>query len=229
MTRDQVDSVQGDIAYLKQLATEGRDAPVLVGPVLVAASIIFGIPSLFQWGVVTGLLTVNPWAILAVWVFAGLVFAGVLTMIIRKIDMQQGSETIRNRTIGAAWSACGYSIFVGWLALMAYGFSTGSWAPMSLMPTLVMIAYGSAWMIAGLIVERRPAVLCGGCGSCVVCQHPSRVWCLYLAVVGRGPVAGTVSDASKPGPVGARLRCRARKTRLSTFTRSTRSSTGASA
>ena len=155
MTRDQVDSVQGDIAYLKQLATEGRDAPVLVGPVLVAASIIFGIPSLFQWGVVTGLLTVNPWAILAVWVFAGLVFAGVLTMIIRKIDMQQGSETIRNRTIGAAWSACGYSIFVGWLALMAYGFSTGSWAPMSLMPTLVMIAYGSAWMIAGLIVERR--------------------------------------------------------------------------
>lgn len=155
MTRDQVDSVQGDIAYLKQLATEGRDAPVLVGPILVAASIIFGIPSLFQWGVVTGVLTVNPWAILGVWVFAGVVFAGVLTMIIRKIDMQKGSETIKNRTIAAAWSACGYSIFVGWLALMAYGFSTGSWAPMSLMPTLVMIAYGSAWLIAGLIVERR--------------------------------------------------------------------------
>lgn len=155
MTRDQVDSVQSDIAYLKQLANEGRDAPVLVGPVLVAASIIFGIPSLFQWAVIAGVLTVNPWAILTVWIVAGVVFAGVLTMIIRKMDTKAGAETIRNRTIGAAWSACGYSIFAGWLALMAYGFSTGSWAPMSLMPTLVMIAYGSAWLIAGLIVERR--------------------------------------------------------------------------
>lgn len=155
MTREQVDSVQNDIAYLKQLANEGREAPVMVGPVLVAASIIFGIPSLFQWAVITGVLIVSPWAILAMWVGAGLVFAAALAVIIRKIGTQAGAETVRNRTIGAAWSACGYSIFVGWLGLMAYGFSTGSWAPMNLMPTLVMIAYGSAWMVAGLIVERR--------------------------------------------------------------------------
>lgn len=155
MTRDQVDSVQNDIAYLKQLANEGRDAPVLVGPVLVAASIIFGIPSLFQWGVMAGVLTVNPWVILAVWIAAGLIFTAALVVIIRKMDAKGSAETIRNRTIGAAWSACGYSIFAGWLALMAYGFSTGSWAPMGLMPTLVMIAYGSAWLIAGLIVDRR--------------------------------------------------------------------------
>lgn len=155
MTRDQVDSVQSDIAYLKHLANEGRDAPVMVGPVLVAASVIFGLPSLFQWAVIAGTVTVSPWAIMAMWIVAGLVFAATLFVIIGKIDAQPGAETVRNRTISAAWSACGYSIFVGWLGLLAYGFSSGNWSPMNLMPTLVMIAYGSAWMIAGLIVERR--------------------------------------------------------------------------
>ncbi len=155
MTSDQVDTVQSDIAYLKQLAAEGRDAPVLVGPVLVAAAIIFGLPSLVQWAIVAGMLTLAPVAIIGMWVATGVIFAAAVIMITRKSDARSGVDTIRNRTIGAAWSACGYSIFAAWLSLMAYGFSTGNWAPMALMPTLVMIAYGSAWLIGGLIVDRR--------------------------------------------------------------------------
>lgn len=154
MTHDKVDSVQSDIAYLKQLAIEGRDAPVLVGPVLVAAAVIFGLPSVVQWAIVAGMVNVPPMGMIAMWLGAGLVFAVAVFMITRKADGRSAATTIRNRTMSAAWSACGYSIFAAWLSLLAYGFSTGQWAPMALMPTLVMIAYGSAWLIGGMIVER---------------------------------------------------------------------------
>jgi len=155
MTHDQVDSVQGDIAYLKTLASQGRDTPLLVGPVLVTAALIFGAATAIQWGISSGLVALSSWGVLWVWIGAGIAFSAALWVIIRKMGTQAGAGSARNRTIGAAWSACGYSIFATWLSLMAYGFSTGSWAAMSLMPTIVMVAYGSAWMIAGLVVERK--------------------------------------------------------------------------
>lgn len=45
MTRDQVQSVHDDIAYMKALAQEGRQAPLLGGSILIAAGLIFGLAS----------------------------------------------------------------------------------------------------------------------------------------------------------------------------------------
>jgi len=41
MTRD-TQTIQDDIAYMRALAQEGRHAPLLAGPVLVTAAVIFG-------------------------------------------------------------------------------------------------------------------------------------------------------------------------------------------
>ena len=47
MTRD-AQTIHDDIAYMRALAHEGRHAPLLAGPVLVAAAAIFGTANLGQ-------------------------------------------------------------------------------------------------------------------------------------------------------------------------------------
>lgn len=153
--------VQGDIAYMKSLAAEGRHAPVMVGPILVAAALWFGAATAVQWLIALGRIPLSGWGIMWMWVGAGVGFAALLYVLIRKVDVQSGSKTKDNVAIGAAWSACGYSIFGLWLVLMAFGLSTGNWATMSLMPAVVMIAYGAAWMIAGQVVRQGWMILTG--------------------------------------------------------------------
>uniref|UniRef100_A0A0N4Z1H6 Peptidoglycan glycosyltransferase n=1 Tax=Parastrongyloides trichosuri TaxID=131310 RepID=A0A0N4Z1H6_PARTI len=46
MTRDQVQSVHDDIAYMKALAQEGRHAPLLGGRILIIAGLVFGVAAL---------------------------------------------------------------------------------------------------------------------------------------------------------------------------------------
>lgn len=153
--------VHGDIAYLKSLAEEGRHAPVMVGPILVAAAIWFGAATAVQWLIALGRVPLSGWGIMWMWVGAGIGFAALLYVLIRNIDVKTGSQTKDNVAIGAAWSACGYSIFGLWLVLMAFGLSTGNWATMSLMPAVVMIAYGAAWMITGQVVRQGWMILTG--------------------------------------------------------------------
>ncbi|MEG1451228.1 hypothetical protein [Brevundimonas sp.] len=153
--------VHGDIAYMKSLAEEGRHAPVMVGPILVAAALWFGAATAVQWLIALGRVPLSGWGVMWMWVGAGIGFAALLYVLIRKIDVKTGSQTKDNVAIGAAWSACGYSIFGLWLVLMAFGLSTGNWATMSLMPAVVMIAYGAAWMIAGQVVRQGWMILTG--------------------------------------------------------------------
>ena len=57
--------------------------------------------------------------------------------------------------MGAAWSAVGYGIFVTWLALVALSVKTGNWSWMAVMPTAVLVAYGSAWLIGAAMTRTR--------------------------------------------------------------------------
>lgn len=138
-----------DIAYIRALAEEGRTAPPLNGPIMIAAGLIFGAAAVAQWAIQSGVLAVSPWAQLWVWVGAGAVFAVALTVLINRMKSRPGYTHVRNEAIGTAWSGVGFLIFTVWLGLMAMGFATGDWSAMRVMPSLVFAAYGSAWMIAG--------------------------------------------------------------------------------
>lgn len=153
--------VHGDIAYMKSLAEEGRHAPVTVGPILVAAALWFGAATIGQWLIALGHLPLQGWGVFWMWMAAGLGFSALLFVLIRKVVAQPGSQTKDNAAIGAAWSACGYTIFGFWMVLMAFGFSTQNWSIMSLMSSVVMIAYGAAWLIAGQIARQGWMVLVG--------------------------------------------------------------------
>lgn len=154
MTRD-TQTIQDDIAYMRALAHEGRHAPLLAGPVLVAAAVIFGAANLGQWAIQSGVVSVDPWAQLWLWIGAGVVFAGVLTVLIGRMKDKPGYNSSGNTAVGAAWSGVGYGIFVTWLGLVALAVKSGDWRWMMAMPTIVLVAYGSAWMVGAAMTRTR--------------------------------------------------------------------------
>ena len=154
MTRE-TQAIQDDIAYMRSLAHEGRHAPLLAGPILVTAAIVFGGASLGQWALQSDVLDISPWAQLWLWIGAGVVFAVALTMLIGRMKGKPGINSAGNKAVGAAWTGVGYGIFVTWLALVALSFKTDNWSWMAVMPTTVLVAYGSAWMIAAAMTKTR--------------------------------------------------------------------------
>lgn len=154
MTRD-AQTIHDDIAYMRALAQEGRHAPLLAGPVLVAAAAIFGTANLGQWALTAGVIDAGPWAPLWLWIGAGVVFGVTLTLLIGRMKGRPGYNASGNRAVGAAWSGVGYGIFVTWLALVALSLKTDNWAWMMVMPTVVLVAYGSAWMVGAAMTRVR--------------------------------------------------------------------------
>lgn len=154
MTRE-TQAIQDDITYMRSLAHEGRHAPLLAGPILVTAGIVFGTTSLIQWAIQSGLVRLNPWSQLWVWIVAGVVFAVALTVLIGRMKTKPGVNSAGNKAVSAAWEGVGYGIFVTWLALVALSLKTGQWSWMAVMPTVVLVAYGSAWMIGAAMTRTR--------------------------------------------------------------------------
>lgn len=175
-----------DIAYVRAMAEEGRYAPPLNGPIMVAAALIFGAASLGQWAIQSGLIDITPWAQLWIWLAAGAAFTVALVFLIRSARRKPGADTVRNNAISVAWSGVGYLIFTVWLSMMAVGFSTGDWNAMKLMPSLVFAAYGAAWLVAaamsGIKWMNAVALLSFG-GAVAMGAMADRVE-LYLVFVG---------------------------------------------
>lgn len=154
MTHDPITSVHEDIAYVRSMAEKGRRAPLLNGPILIAAALIFGAANLGQWVVLTDRVAVSPWAPVWLWIGAGVAFAIALSVLIRRARVKPGYETTANKAVGAAWSAVGFGIFAMWLSFMAVGVTSGNWVLMWAMPSLIFAAYGSAWFVAGVMAEK---------------------------------------------------------------------------
>jgi hypothetical protein len=177
-----------DLAYLRGLAEEARNAPPLNGPILIAASLIFGAGSLGHWAIQSGLLAVDPMAILWVWLAAGAVFAVTLFVLIRRMTTKPGYNHIRNEAVGAAWSGAGFTIFSIWLGLMAMGLTTGDWTAMRIMPSLVCGAYGTGWLVAAAMSGRRwmnTVAIASYAGAAILglVSHLSLVFLVYVAIL----------------------------------------------
>ncbi|MDP3405422.1 MAG: hypothetical protein Q8S03_12075 [Brevundimonas sp.] len=154
MTRDQ-QAIQDDIAYMRALAQEGQRTPLLVGRYLVTAAVVFGTANMGLWAIQSGILNVSSWAQL--WVSIGAVVVFVLTLFVldRRHKVQPGSRSSGNRAVSAAWTGVGYGIFVTWLGLVALAVKSGNWGYMAVMPTVVLVAYGSAWLVGAAMSGKR--------------------------------------------------------------------------
>lgn len=155
MTRDQIQSVHDDIAYMKALAQEGRRAPLLGGSILISAGLIFGLASIAAYGIDSGILDVPPIAYAILWGGAMLVFFVVLMFQIRRTDRKPGAQSAANRAAGAGWMGVGLGIFVMSLSMAVIGWKVQSPIPSLIFPSLIFALYGSGWAVSATMSDQK--------------------------------------------------------------------------
>ena len=143
---DTTHSPEENLAFLRQLATAGKDAPLMAGPYLIAGGGWYGAASLIQWPPIRELLGLDFGQAVLAWLLAAVGFAIHLTVLIRR---DRGKvENSANRTVNAAWTGVGYGIFAFWLGVAAMAYQRGDGFVMNTISLQVLSVYGIAWTIA---------------------------------------------------------------------------------
>lgn len=155
MTRDQVQSVHDDIAYMKALAHEGRRAPLLGGRILIIAGLVFGVAALIHYGVDSGVIAVSPMAYPVLWSAAMLVFFGALMVEIRRCDSKPGAGSAGNRAAGAGWMGVGLATFAMFLSMAVIAWTTGRSDAFAIFPSLIFALYGSGWAVSATMSGQK--------------------------------------------------------------------------
>jgi hypothetical protein len=140
-------SPASDVAYLRELAEAGRQAPPDGGPYLVAGGGWFALASLAIGAGDAGLIPASsslPGVAMLV-AFAG--FAVSMALLMRRDRGKVQNDA--NRFVGAAWSAIGIAIFFFWVAVTIVAARTGEGFIMNTISLMVLAAYGTAWRLTG--------------------------------------------------------------------------------
>jgi hypothetical protein len=163
-----------DLAFLRDLAEAGRNAPFGGGDYLIAAGGWFVLASVVAWLGAQGVF--GPVLPLANFAFpiCGLGFAATLAYLLRR---DRGRvETAANRALGMAWAAIGSSIlaFCAGAVVMAY---RGQPFALNTITMFVVSVYGIGWVLAATITRQG--------------WMSATAFCSFLAVPVFGALAGT--------------------------------------
>ncbi|AYG94473.1 hypothetical protein D8I30_04210 [Brevundimonas naejangsanensis] len=155
MTRDQVQSVHDDIAYMKALAQEGRRAPLLGGRILVAAGLVFGLAALVHYAAAAGVVMIGGWGFVVLWGVAMAVFFAALMVCIRKDKTKPGAHSLVNRAGGAGWMGVGLATFVLFLSMVVIAWTTRRGDVFLIFPSLIFALYGAGWAVSATMSGQR--------------------------------------------------------------------------
>ena len=144
---DTTHTAQENLAFLRELAHAGKDAPLMAGPYLIAGGGWFGAASLLQWPPLRDLLGLSLMQATIGWLIAAAGFAAHLTVLIRR-DRHKVKNSA-NRVVNASWTGVGVVIFAFWLGVAAMAWQRGDAFVMNTIILQVLSVYGIAWMIAG--------------------------------------------------------------------------------
>ena len=143
---DQNQTIRADIAFMRQLAEEGRHSPITDGSFLLAAGLIFGTASLVQWWALTNGFGGGVF-VAGLWFGAVALFMAFLFILKRSAPRRGGMAGAS----GLAWSGAGCAIITIAMSLMALGIHTHDWTAMTAMPSIVLAIYGGAWFVAAAL------------------------------------------------------------------------------
>lgn len=157
MTDDKLQSIKDDIAYMKALAQEGRQAPILGGAILIAAGLIFATASLGQWALIKGVL---PWGVAGsgpLWLGALAIFFVVLFALVTRMKSRAkaGATSAANRASRAVWTSTGYTIFALGIVLVIAQIRLKDPAIIYLFPSLILALYGTGWAVNAAMAGHR--------------------------------------------------------------------------
>jgi hypothetical protein len=145
------DTLGDDIAFMRALAEEGRQVPIVDGRILVVSGLCFGSSSLAIWVSLTFNVLVSRGSFVAIWMIGLVGFLGFLF----STKGRQGPRATPSRAIGVAWSAAGWSIFfVGLSIAVMAARGKDSYVTNAFLPFVLSI-YGSAWFVAAAMTRAR--------------------------------------------------------------------------
>lgn len=112
------DDIRDDLAYVRALAEEGRDTPLVNGVFYVIWGGLMGTAALFAYAQAVDWLELGPYGNLGPWITA-FVVGWILSFLYgRKTVAKPGASTIGNRTAGAVWLSTGVFVSLFWISLM---------------------------------------------------------------------------------------------------------------
>ncbi|MFZ4650775.1 MAG: hypothetical protein ACOYLV_08690 [Rubrivivax sp.] len=140
-------TAEENLAFLRQLAHAGQEAPLMAGPYLIAGGAWFGAASIVQWPLLRNLLGLSFGQATLAWLVAAAGFAIHLALLIRR--GRHRVENSANRVVNAAWTGVGLGIFAFWLGVAAMAWQRSDGFVMNTISLQVLTVYGIAWIIAG--------------------------------------------------------------------------------
>jgi len=185
---DQISTLRDDIAFMRELAEEGRSPPLVGGLILVSAGVVFSVASLGHWAIATGLVAESPWSYAIVWGAALALFLGSVVLFKSRAALQPGAHAPGNRAAGMAWAGVGWGIMTLIVCLNLVCWRLQSLAPLAMIPPMVLILYGLGWSVAAVVSRQRWiwVVAIGSYLAAMVtalfCNSPS-VYLIYAAAL----------------------------------------------
>lgn len=155
MTDDQIKSIRDDVSYMKSLADDGANRPLLGGVVLVAAGLIFGAASIVEWMMSAGIVNLPEVGHLYLWGTAGVLFALALIVLIRRQNSRPGAMSSSNRAFANAWMGVGLAIFALSVSITILIYKSGSGLPALIFPSLIFALYGTGWAVSAAMSAQK--------------------------------------------------------------------------
>ncbi len=152
---DNLQSLRDDLDYMKALAREGRQAPLLGGQILLTAGLSFGTASLVIYSMVKGYIPATQALANGVWAASMAVFFIGLYLGSRRAKGQPGHATTNNRGAQAGWKGVGFAIFAFGLSLAAASWRLRDTNLIWLFAPFVLVVYGAGWTVAAAMSGRR--------------------------------------------------------------------------
>ena len=139
-----------DIAWMRNLAEEGAQAPMRGNSLLMFGGLLYGLASLFHWAIIVGIVPLAKNQIWIGWIAATVAYWIILAVTIPRLS-RAGVSTTANRAAGIAWSGMGWGIFAMFVAMSVLGWRLADEvaleAMFALIPSIIMVFYGVGWAV----------------------------------------------------------------------------------
>ncbi len=146
------DSVQDDLAFMRNLVEQGSRSQLTGGSVFFAGGLLYGFQTLYHWGQYRG--WINPPDVLNLAVVAGvtIVFTAILLFVLWR-DRNAGASGLMGRALSAVFGGIGLAnlamVFV--FGLNAARTDAQTWM---LYPPVIFALQGAAWYTAYRLQKR---------------------------------------------------------------------------
>ena len=152
---DQISTLRDDIAFMRELAEEGRSPPLVGGLILVSAGVVFSLASVGHWAIATGLVSASPWSYAILWGGAVVLFMLSVALLKSRAATQPGAHAPGNRAAGMAWAGVGWGIFTLMVCVQIVCWRAQSLLPLMMLPSMVLTLYGLGWSVAAVVSRQK--------------------------------------------------------------------------